>query len=229
MALAYPDLVNGGIFYGLMGYYRWLGDQKKFGAVRGFWRNPPQALLDLDRQSSRFVFQSTSKLDSVQELRLVRDAMIQDGFKYVTYLEDPNASDIKLPAAEWFDKCIVALDAPLSQAAQKKYNDAQSAENRHLWGDALSLYRAAAAHSRDQPLAADAQAKAEQLGQQYNDDLKGIQSLMADQKFTEALAATHKLQDRWGKLAADKGSELLKQIAKAQSAATTMPERSQHE
>ena len=216
IAQMYPDLVNGGYFSGSMDFYKSVGGAKRGGRT-GFWPNGPRALIDLDRQSSRFVLQAIGK-DSARWMQQVRDAMIEDGFQHVTYLEAADNAGSSTLDAEWFDKGIVALDAPLASAAQQKYKDAQAAEKKHLIGDALILYRAAAAHGRDQPFAADAQAKSDLLNQQYNDDLNQIQSLIADKKFTEAIDATHKLQARWGTLATDKGRDLLVQIGKARTA-----------
>jgi hypothetical protein len=218
IAQVYPDVVNGGFFSCGMDFYRTVADPLNKSGIPGFWSNPPSALLDLDRQSSRFILQTTSKDGSLHKMQLVRDAMIQDGFHHVTYLEVPEDSGKGLPLAEWFDKGITALDAPLASAAQKKYRDAQTAESKHLLGDALSLYRLAAAHGDKQSFVADAQAKADQLNQQYDDNLKETQSLIANKQFPQAIDAVHKFQARWGALAAGKGRDLIQQIDKARSA-----------
>jgi hypothetical protein len=220
LAQTYPDIVNGGFFCGGMIYHTPATGSKKTSS-NGTWPDAPPALVDLDHRSSRFVLLAASKDSALHKIQGVRDAMIRDGFQHVSYLETPDDPNEGPPAAEWFNKGIVALDAVLAAAAPQKYKDAQSAEKKNLMGDALSLYRLAAAHGENQAFVPNAQAKADQLNQRYNDNLKEIQSLIADKKFPQASDAVHKLETLWGKLAVDKGSELLKQIAKAQSA---MPE-----
>jgi hypothetical protein len=49
-----------------------------------------------------------------EETQAVAERYKKDGFKYVTYIEVP-ALDHRMPTAEWFDKGIAFLDAPLKQ------------------------------------------------------------------------------------------------------------------
>lgn len=65
------------------------------------------------------------------------------------------------PNAEWFEKGIVALDAPLPVAAKTTFSNAAKNEKGGQLGAALEGYGRAAAHGGEQEFAAEAKTKAD--------------------------------------------------------------------
>ena len=82
------------------------------------------------------------------------------------------------PNAEWFEKGIIALDAPLAAAAKSGLNNVARSEERGLPGAALVIYGRAVVHGAQQEFAAEANTKYEALRKQFDDEVAGVEDLL---------------------------------------------------
>lgn len=121
LGVAFPEVFTGGAFP-IIGtfYFRIVeaglnNEGQKTYYPRGYNR-PSSMLLSIAMKGRRYVLLTGDKDDNRPSTDLISKAMKKDGFKYVTYLQVPGMGH-QSPDAEWFEKGIVALDAPRDEVA----------------------------------------------------------------------------------------------------------------
>ena len=166
----------------------------------------PKFMKQAARQN-RYVFLTGEKDFNRDHTRLIFNQYKSDGFQHVTYLEVPGMEH-SAPNAEWFEKGIVALDAPLTAAAKTTFTNAAKNEKGGQLGAALEGYGRAAAHGGDQEFAAEAKTKADELRKQYDEEVAKVEQLIQAGNATEAKTALAQLRRRWGKGATEDAQRL---------------------
>ncbi len=189
---------------------------------RMFWQRPDIKRLARARRDLRIALMTGEKDFNKPGTQEVYQSYKSDGFKHITYLEQPGLGHTT-PSAEWFEKAIVFLDAPLIEAARASYDAAVLAQRRSQLGDALAGYSKAAAHGRGQDFAAQAATSASELRQQYDAALAEARQLMSGGKFPEAQRAILELRKQWGAHAADDVKTLTQELIEARKAAIRKP------
>jgi hypothetical protein len=122
LAFGFPDLITGG-GYPIIGinFYRRVEVGPAAGGGTEFYpqglKPPPGKLAQVMKKERRFVLLTGDNDMNRKETQLYSEAMKKDGFRYMTYIQVPGMGH-QPPDAEWFEKGIVALDAPLNEVAK---------------------------------------------------------------------------------------------------------------
>jgi dienelactone hydrolase len=122
LAFGFPELITGG-GYPIIGinFYRRVEVGPAASGGTEFYpqglKPPPGKLAQVMKKERRFVLLTGDNDMNRKETQLYSEAMKKDGFRYMTYIQVP-AMGHQPPDAEWFEKGIVALDAPLNAAAK---------------------------------------------------------------------------------------------------------------
>jgi hypothetical protein len=183
----------------------------------GFWNKPDLQCLAKERRESRFVVVTGSKSSVHTYMTCEEAAMKEDGYRQATLLDVPDRDGATLPTGDVFEDAVAALDAPLSDTAEKLYQDALAAEKPHRLGVAYAKFAAAAQHAPDQPFAKPAQQKADALWQQYQAQVAQVHQFITDKQFDKAATAARALPDTWGPMAKETSLQLLHQISDART------------
>ena len=153
------------------------------------------------RQQNRYVFYTAAKDFNRKQTKDTYNIFRGDGFN-CTYLEDPKGGHGK-PNAAYFEKGIVALDAPLKAAARKQYDQAKSSEKRKAWGQAIESYRAAHAHGGDESFAQDAKQRHDALRAEYDKQVRAIRGAIDGRDFKTAMTRIARLRSSHRTMARD--------------------------
>jgi tetratricopeptide (TPR) repeat protein len=117
LAMLYSDVFDGGLSIYGCDYFERVPVPDKPGA---HWPSrfppPPRDRLRQLRRDSRFVLLTGEWDFNRPQTQQIYDQMVADGFDRVTYLQIPEASHYDPPGAEWWEKAIVALEAPVGPA-----------------------------------------------------------------------------------------------------------------
>jgi len=168
-------------------------------------------LMKLAAGKNRYVFLTGEKDFNRDHTRLIANQYKSDGFQHVTYLEVPGM-DHTSPNAEWFEKGIVALDAPLRATAKTTFTNAAKNEKGGQLGAALEGYGRAAVHGGEEEFAAEAKSKFETLRKQYNEELAKVEELAAAGDAAGAKTALAQFRRRWGKQGADDAKRIEEEL-----------------
>lgn len=109
LAFHYPELFRGGFFFYGCNYYR---DLAVPGEPDTIWQarfRRPERLKSL-RQDHGFVLLTGEKDFNRPQTKAIYDAMREDGFRHVTYLEIPGADHYYGIHAEWLARGLESLD-----------------------------------------------------------------------------------------------------------------------
>lgn len=111
LALLYPDLFRGALMMMGIDWYRDLPVADKPGARwPAPFGKPPHDLLRLARERSRLVLFTGERDFNRAQTRAVDRELRKDGFKHVTYLEQPGMTHWGPVPKEWMEKAFSALD-----------------------------------------------------------------------------------------------------------------------
>ena len=174
-------------------------------------------IFNLAKQRSRFVFLTGSKDFNRFGTIGVHKIYQQDGFKYLTYLEVPGMGHAA-PDAEWFEKGIVALDAPLHAAAEENYKAAITAMNRKQLGEALEGFRRATLHGEEGDYLSDAKEKFQELNAQYRAQIEELETMIEEEDFSAATRGISALKRAWGQAVEKDAQRLIDTITAARKA-----------
>src|SRR5436190_1015573 len=109
-----PDVFRGGCYIIGCNYFRNVDVNPATHEIySATFTKPVPVLFALARDRSRHVLLTGETDMNRLQTKLNADAMAKDGFRHVTYLEQPGLGH-SAPNAEWFEKGIVALDEPLA-------------------------------------------------------------------------------------------------------------------
>ena len=164
----------------------------------GFWPQPDRQLLQNAMRNVRHVFVTGSEdFNRDQSLRNVEQGR-RDGFQMIAYVEQPGLGHT-FPDAEHFEKAVALLDSPLADAAAEALARAEGLEAGRP-GEALALYRRAAAHAGLDPDGADAAETAGAKAANLEADLaSAVAQVESEIEAGELPAAAKALRDlrRW--------------------------------
>ena len=172
-------------------------------------------LMKQAAKQNRYVFLTGEKDFNRDHTRLIANQYKSDGFQHVTYLEVP-CMEHTSPNAEWFEKGIVALDAPLKAAAKTTLTNAAKNEKRGQLGAAMEGYGWAAVHGGEEEFAAEAKSKFEALRKQYGEELTKAEELATAGNAAGAKTALAQFRRRWGKQGADDAKRIEEEVKGAQ-------------
>lgn len=114
LGVCFADAFAGGYYMIGVNFYRIMRPE---GSKTGHWRAgympPPKEVLTLAKQRTRHVLLTGDNDPNREQTQVYARGFEQEGFKYVTYIQVPDMGHA-MPDAQWFEKGIVALDAPLA-------------------------------------------------------------------------------------------------------------------
>ncbi len=158
------------------------------------------AAVKAAQQRSRFVFSTGTKDFNREQTQLIAEQYLGDGFRHVHYHEVPGMGHTP-PPADWFEKGIEALDAPLRAIATEQFSQGQRLLDRSQFGKALDAYRRAAFHGQGLEFSDQARTEYEKLLAQYEEAKATIRKQLKAQEFKEATKALTVLRKQWGQIA----------------------------
>ncbi len=187
-----PDIYSGGFPMVGANPHRDLTMAKGF--LPGFKFSP--ASFNLAKNKSRFVFLTGEKDFNREQVQGVAKQYMQDGCLFTTYLEVPGMGHDAVPV-EWVEKGFVALDAPLKANAEFHFENATKLSKRNKQAEAMISYRCAAFHNSEAEFAAEAREKYSELYQQYQAELKEVETLVEAGDKRTATQALSRFKKSW--------------------------------
>lgn len=200
-----------------MRYFKSEGDAFQ---ADGAWARPSRKILRHAARNGRYALISGEKDYNNKGMRAVAEGLKKRGFRYVTYLEEPGLGH-NTPSAEWFEKGIKFLDAPLREAAVDHYERAVRMDERDMLGDAMQSYEKAAAHGGDADWTAKAAERVAALKEQYDRDVEAVEKAIADLDKAAYLTSLRDLRSKWRDAARDDIKNLIERYAQARRDAAT--------
>ena len=210
-AAFFPDVFAGAFCMVGCNFYRDVPAEEKNHIYPGFWPNPNQAMLKLARANSRFVLLTGSRDFNKPSTKAAYDAFVNEQWKHVAYMEVPEMSH-QFPPAEWFEKGIKFLDAPLFDGAADTYARGIELEGKKKLGDACLAFESAVRHSKDGPFVIDAKARATAIRKKYNEQLARANELIEQKKFDQAAQLARQIRTDYGAMSNDDVNTLLDTI-----------------
>jgi hypothetical protein len=184
----YPDVFSCGYYLIGCDYFRDIPTPDGKGYFRADFAPAPAALMERMKARNRFAIFTGDKDHMKPGCLAAFKAMQQDKFAYASYFEAPNWGHTH-PNAEWFEKGIAAIEAPLVDAAKAAWADGQKLEASGKARDALAAYARAAGRGFGQPFQAPARAKVDDLRPKIE-----AESQAAYEKLTATRPATDKIR-----------------------------------
>jgi len=192
LAPAYPDVFQGGFY--LCG------------------ANYAANIHKAAKARSRFVLLTGENDFNLKNTREVYHKYTATRFRFATLIEVPGlAHDI--PDAQWFEKGIAALDAPLVATAKKAYRRGAGFEKRKRFGDAWLAYTQAYLRGGDQDFVDQARDQAGEIRRACRGQVDQVKQLVADGQLAQANAALRKIKQQYKPLLSDEVEALFKQIS----------------
>ncbi len=176
VSMLFSDVVSGGIYFAGINIYRDATAQPGNLIFNNEMPGMTPAMLAQAKQR-RHVLIFGDKDNVAGYVPMLANIWGNDGFKYFHYFKIPDLAHT-MPAAEVFEKAVLAVDAPLKLAAKGHYDTAATSEKRDGLGRAMEGYTKAAAHGRDEPFAAEAKTKAVELKAQYIAAVAELETLL---------------------------------------------------
>lgn len=210
-AVFFPEVFGGAFCMVGCNFYRDVPAEKKGMIYPGFWPNPNTTALKLARANSRLALLTGSRDFNKPSTKAAYDAFEKEQWQHVTYLEVPGLGH-QFPDAEWFEKGIAFLDAPLFDGAADTYARGLDLEKKKKIGDACLAFENAARHGKDAAFVADAQQRAAAIRKKYNDQLAQARALIEQKKFDQAASLARQMRTDYGALANDDVQTILETI-----------------
>jgi hypothetical protein len=199
VSVLYADVFAGGFpLIGANGYHNIAEPSKPGHYYPGFWVRPDTVIINRAKRDNRYVLLTGTKDFNRESTQLVFDAYTADKFAHLTYLEVPDMGH-QPPPAEWFDKGLDALDAPLP-AADALAKQAADFDKQSKAGDAYLAYARAAGRG-DGDVAKDADAKADALYAEYSKQVAKAVEAVKGGRADQAAAEVRALRARFGPMA----------------------------
>jgi len=195
LAPAYPEVFNGVIYL--------------IGCNPNQAKAPPQ-YADRQKRLNSYVFMTGTKDFNKPGTNDVLKQYKSMKYERTLYLKVPDMGH-DMPPTDWLAKAIAYLDEPLSAAAKAAMAQAQDQEKREKYGQALVLYRKAAARGGES--GKEAQGKVAALTAKRDDVLASAKTLIEEKKGSEAVPILEKLLRAYETEAGDV-RELLRQARK---------------
>lgn len=192
----------------------------------GFWQNPEAPVVRKARSDSRFVLLTGSKDFNLEPTKGTYNAMLGEKFAHATLLEVPGLSH-EMPDAEWFDKGLAALDAPVFELAEDRYKQAIDLEKKRKLGEAMLAFESAARHGGEKPFVKEASERGSKLRAKYHAQVTEIQKLLDANQPDKASLAVRDFKTNFAPASTDRADELLEMIKalRAPKPAVTKPSR----
>ena len=185
----------------------------------GFWPSPEAPVVRKARADSRFVLLTGSKDFNLDPTKGAYNAMLGEKFAHPTLLEVPGLSH-ELPDAEWFDKGLAALDAPVFDGAEDRYKQAIDLEKKRKLGEAMLAFESAARHGGDKSFVKNASERGAKLRAKYDAQLAAIQQLIGSNQLDKASLAIRDFKADFTPASTDRADELLDKIRKLRTPTT---------
>ena len=219
----FPDVFSGA--FSVCGCNFWrdvpAGDNRVW---PGFWRNPDMAVVRRARANTRLALLTGSADFNQPSTKGIYEEALKDKWAHVDYFEVPSM-DHKIPGGEWFEKALVALDAPLTGEAEQRYQAAVDLEKRKKPGEACVLFESVARHGpADKPFVADARTRASAIRKRCDEQVAQVERLIAEKQYTRAGPAAAQLKTEFAPIATEQAEDLLERVRQSQkSPPTTQP------
>jgi len=190
-----PDIFSGGLYFAGVNVY-----PESFPV-------PPGKLLQLAKQRSRHVLVHGTNDDVATYVPKHVRFFPQHRFAHFTYLSVEGLGH-KLPDASWFEKGLMALDAPLRAAATASFEEAKTLEKRRKLGEAALAYSRAARQGDDEEVVRQAQSAVRRLEEQYDPTLASLKAQIEAGEFATARKEMVELRGTWGAVFAEDAKRL---------------------
>ncbi len=178
--------------------------------------NKPKGKVTKDaKQQMRFVHVTGDEDFNLQDTRNVHAFYTNAKFRHATLIELKNQVH-DLPGAEGFEKGITPLDQPLYDSAATWFKQAKRKDKINSLGDAWQLYTKAAQWGRRQDFVAQAEARASQIRDQYQQQIQEARRLVEDKKYTPAIAMLNRMERQYSHLARRDIEQLRSQLRSQQ-------------
>lgn len=219
-AVFFPEVFGGAFCMVGCNFYRDVPAEEKGMIYPGFWPNPAMNSIKLARTNSRLVLLTGSRDFNKPSTKAAYDAFVKEQWKHVLYLEVPELGH-QFPDAEWFEKGIQFLDAPVFDGAADAYARGMQLENKKKLGDACLAYESSARHGKAAPFVPDAQQRAIAIRKKYGEQLAQARALIEQKKLDQAAALVRQLRTDYGVMSNDDVTALMETIRTRRS--TTKP------
>lgn len=207
VSVLYADLFTGGFpLIGANAYRNIPVPDQPNRLYPGFWTRPDTTILNHAKRDGRYVLLTGTKDFNREGALLVHDAYTADKFAHLTYLEVPDMGHTT-PPAEWFDKGLDALDAPLASAADLA-KQAADFDKQGKAGDAYLAYARAAARGGDVAEAKEWDTKAAALYAEYSGRVAKAAEAVKAGRADPAAAEVKALRVRFGPMAEARAAAL---------------------
>jgi hypothetical protein len=177
----------------------------------GFWPSPEAPVVRKARADGRFVLLTGTKDFNLEPTKGAHNAMLGEKFAHATLLEVPGLAH-ELPDAEWFDKGLAALDAPVFDGAEDRYKQAIESEKKRKLGEAMLAFESAARHGGDKSFVKDASERGSKLRAKYDAQLALVQQLIESKQADKASLAVRDFKATFAPASSDRADELLELI-----------------
>ncbi|MBC8106629.1 MAG: prolyl oligopeptidase family serine peptidase [Anaerolineae bacterium] len=210
-AVFFPEVFGGAFCMVGCNFYRDVPAEEKGMIYPGFWPNPVMNSIKLARANSRLVLLTGSRDYNKPSTKAAYDAFVKEQWKHVAYLEVPELGH-QFPNAEWFEKGINFLDAPLFASAEDTYARGIELENKKKLGDACLAYESAARHGKDAAFVADARQRASAIRTKYKQQLVRANELIEQKKLDQAASLVRQVRTEYGAMSNDDVTAFLETI-----------------
>lgn len=214
----YPDVFSCGFYLIGCNYFRDIPNPDNKSYVPAGFAAPPAPLLERMKANNRYAIFTGDKDTLKSNCVATFKGMQEDKFAHAAYFEAPNWGHTH-PNAEWFEKGIAAIEAPLVEAGKAAWGNAQKLEASGKAREALAAYALASTRGHGQPFQATARAKIDELRPKIEAESKAAyEKLAATKPVVDKLRAFAREWEGFdgGKQAVDEadkiGQELLKAI-----------------
>lgn len=168
-------------------------------------------LFELAKRRNRYVFLTGDTDFNREQTQGVFGQYQADGFAFVSYLQVPEMAHSS-PNAEWFEKGIVALDAPLAAQASTAFTKATADHKRSKLGAAFDGFRRAFSHGGEQAFVAEAREKYLELQKQYQTELAALQAQIDANELATISPKIATFRKQWAPAADADVAKLLEEV-----------------
>jgi pimeloyl-ACP methyl ester carboxylesterase len=147
LGMIYPEVFQGAIPMGGVGFYRTIPVPNKKGMVYpNTFDKPPKKMFELARTQRRFVLLIGDQDFNFEPVSTTYETGFkEDQFTYASLLVVPGLEH-RLADETWLEKAIMLLDSPLADQARELFAQAVELEKQQKFADAYRLYLRVSMH-----------------------------------------------------------------------------------
>jgi hypothetical protein len=212
LGMIYPEVFDGAIAMGGVGFYRTIPVPEKKGMVYpNTFDRPPTKMYDLARTRGRMVLLiGDQDFNYVPVKTTYEEGFNKDGFEHVTLLEVPGLEH-RLADESWLEKSIFALDEPLADQSKDLLAQAEDLEKQGKFAEAYGLYLRVSMHG-GQALGEKADSRMADLYDKARLELVKARRAAEQEQYSQAADLLLKLRQTYGGATPPEAEDLLRQL-----------------